>query len=284
MMDVPAAALLLTLATQVTVQVPQQPGDAAQPVGTMYGDAVDTPLSNIWFSGEAYQDRHIRTRGWLDVLEVGRYYQLTDGIARVLVIVPPELGPELDRRAGTEIDARGIVRRLRKKEYTKRGIDMDLIEHPDLPVLPAPSSLFPPFSLTVLGFAEREGVSRGRRGSGEGPGSAALLLANPPATGKKQRIVLTGQFRGHNLFGDLPAATRRRPTDWVLRDGDTALWVTGKPPRGKGWSLDPEYKDDTVRWLQVSGTAEVVGGVLYLNASKLELVKPPQQASGEHDP
>jgi hypothetical protein len=279
----PASALLLTLAAQVTIQVPQRPGDPARPVGTMYGDPVDVPLSTIWYNPESYQDRHVRTRGWLDVLELGRYYQLTDGIARVLVIVPPELGPELDRRVGTEIDARGIVRRLRKKEYTPDGIDMDLIEHPDLPVLP-PSAQYPPYSLTVLGFAEREGPARARPGPGASAGSAAALLADPPAAGKKQKVVLKGQFRGGNLFGDLPAATRRRPTDWILKDGETAVWVTGKPPRGKGWSLDPDYKGDTSRWLEVTGTAEVVNGVLYLNASKLELVKPHEQDATEQDP
>jgi hypothetical protein len=271
-------------ATQVTVQRPQELGDPSRPVGTMYPEAVDVPLSAIWASPESFRNRHVRTRGFVDVLQPGRYYQLSEGPARLLLIVPHELLTELDRRAGSEVDARGIVRQLRKKEYTKDGIDIDLIEHPDLPVLPPPGPELPTYSLTVLGFAEREGRPASRTGATAGTGSAAALLANPPARGKKQRVVLRGQFRGRNLFGELPAASRRRPSDWVLKDGETALWVTGKEPRGKGWTLDPDYEGDTVRWLEVAGEAEVVGGVLYLDASKLDLVKPPQRAADEQDP
>lgn len=277
-------AAAFVAATQVTVQRPQELGDPSRPVGTMYPEAVDAPLSTIWYNPESFRNRHVRTRGFLDVLQPGRHYELTEGPARLLLIVPNELLAELDRRAGSEVDARGIVRQLRKKEYTKDGIDIDLIEHPDLPVLPPPSPELPGYSLTVLGFAEREGRPGSGTGGAVGSGSAAALLANPPARGRKQSVVLRGQFRGRNLFGELPASSRRRPTDWVLKDGETALWVTGKEPRGKGWTLDPDYEGDAVRWLEVTGTAEVVDGVLYLEASRIELVKPPQRAAGEQDP
>jgi hypothetical protein len=67
----------------------------------------------------------------------------------------------------------------------------------------------------------------------------------------------------------------------VLKEGDAAVWVTGKAPKGKGWSLDPAYKGDTVRWLAVEGKVEVVNGVAYLRASKVILARDPRAEAAE---
>ena len=167
----------------------------------------------------------------------------------------------------TRVEIRGIVRRIRKKEYI-HGVDADLVEDPTLPVLPEPSYELPRLSITVLAASDR-----GDRATAKAAPAGALtrdILANPAQhLGKTVRIF--GQFRGSNLFGDLPTTSRRERDDWVLKDGDIALWVTGKAPRGKGFSLDPAYKGDTVRWLEVAGKPEVVGGIVYLRASKIVL-------------
>jgi len=68
-----------------------------------------------------------------------------------------------------------------------------------------------------------------------------------------------GQFRGHNLFGDLPERLWGRDDDWVLRSGEGAVWVTGKKPRGKGWSLELDYEPDGRFWLEVTGEVVVAG-------------------------
>lgn len=98
---------------------------------------------------------------------------------------------------------------------------------------------------------------------------------------KKVRIV--GQFRGSNLFSDLPASSRRERSDWVLKDGDAALWVTGKEPRGKGWALDPAYQGDTTRFVAVEGKPEVVNGIVYLRASKVSLAAPPAPKTDDEE-
>ena len=54
--------------------------------------------------------------------------------------------------------------------------------------------------------------------------------------GRKVRV--RGQFRGNNLFGDLPSASRRKSSDWVIKDDLFAAWVSGKKPQGSGWKLD----------------------------------------------
>jgi hypothetical protein len=54
-----------------------------------------------------------------------------------------------------------------------------------------------------------------------------------------QTLRVVGRFRGRNLFGDLPEASRRAASDWVIQDQGVAVWITGKEPKGAGWGLDP---------------------------------------------
>jgi hypothetical protein len=90
-------------------------------------------------------------------------------------------------------------------------------------------------------------------------------------------VTVVGLFAGRNLFGDLPEGSARTPGDWVLKLGPSAVWVTGKKPEGKGWRLDPAYKGDTVRWLQVTGRVETQGDITYLRATKVALTAPPKE-------
>jgi hypothetical protein len=280
-----AAGILFSLGAQVTVQTPVTPEGVTRRGGTSsYGEPVFVELSSIAFSHETHQRQHVRTRGRLDVLEPNLYFVLADGNARVLVLAGQEIAlSDLTRFIGRDAEVRGIVRFIRKKEYLN-GVDLDLIEDPTLPPLPAPRGDWPRVSLTLLGLSDLEAGASGK-GRPSGRSSVAELLANPPPpTGKVPTVVILGLFRGRNLFGDLPAASQRKPEDWVLKDGEQALWVTGKEPKGKGWSLDPGYRGDAVRWVEVEGKPEVVGGVLYLQASRLRLAKRPEEPAVEDEP
>ncbi|HET7380854.1 MAG TPA: hypothetical protein VFJ24_12490, partial [Gaiellales bacterium] len=81
-------------------------------------------------------------------------------------------------------------------------------------------------------------------------------LALAPARYVDQRVTVKGQFRGRNLFGDLPQAPAgadgRR--EFVIRSADAAIWVTGRQPKGKGFVFDLNSRLDTTRWLEVTGT------------------------------
>jgi hypothetical protein len=251
------AGVWLSLGAQVTVQVPL-PGSIA-PAGTAeYGEATQVPLTSLAFDGESHQRHHVITRARLDVLEMGRYYLLTDGNARVLVLLGKGIrSSDLTAFLGRDVEARGIVRLIHSKEYVG-PFDVDVVDDQTLPPLPAPRDDLPKVSLTLLGLSDVTGG------------------AAPVAEG---RIVVVGQFRGRNLYGDLPAGTQRKPGDWVLKDGQQAWWVTGREPKGKGWALDPDYRADTARWLEVEGRPEVANGVMYLQASAVRLVKPPPDTS-----
>ena len=87
-----------------------------------------------------------------------------------------------------------------------------------------------------------------------------------------ETIVAKGQFRGANLFDDMPPESQRGEKDWVLKDGPFFIWVTGREPRGSRFSLDRQSLSDC-RWrLEVSGKVETRDGLVYLKAKKVRLL------------
>jgi len=265
------AILLCSAQPQVNVQVPDptHPGTAAH-----YGEPMREELASIAGNPEAYRSHHphVITQGRLNILSLGTFWTLSDGGAPVLLLLGHGMdGQMLNRFTGGRIEVRGIVRALRPKEYV-RGVDLDLIEDPDLPVLPAPAFELPKVSITMLSFTDAEAQGSAAKTASEL--TAADTLVDPQQyRGKSVRFV--GRFRGRNLYSDLPDASRRSPDDWVLQVEERAVWVCGKAPRGKGWSLDPASKGDTARWLEVTGKAEVVSGIVYVRASKVAITKAP---------
>ncbi len=103
------------------------------------------------------------------------------------------------------------------------------------------------------------------------------LIANPDAV-KGRRVRVVGQFRGRNLYGDLPAPSFRHRLDWVLKDGRAAVWVTGRAPSGRDFKLDPDAQDDARTWLEVVGRAVLRDGQVVVRADKVGLVPTPSAA------
>ena len=263
--------------TQVTVTAPgaQPPGRTGSEAS--YGVPRVVDIDTLNFAIDSYQRTQVIVEGEIDVLVQGQYWTIRQGSASLLVLAGRDLNRDvLERSAGTgaRMEIRGVVRRIRPKEYV-RGVDLDALEDPTLPTLPPPGSDqgWPRNSLTAISIRERAGQGRAKPETTTA-GFAARILEEPSAySGKKARIL--GQFRGRNLFGDLPASSARGKDDWVLKDGDTAMWVEGKAPKGQGWKLDLDYKGDTKNWLEVEGKPEVVGGIVYLKASFVTMSKPP---------
>ena len=251
---------------------PPDPSTLGRP-GDRYGEAEGATLAGLDMAPEACHGEQVIVKGRLDLLEHGRYWQLVDGSARALLLASFGMnGSDFDRMIGAWVEVRGVCRPIKPKEYMQ-GVDVDTIEFPDLPPLPAPAPDRPRVSITVFSVADAGGPGR------EGPGAETAIMRtvlNDPSGFVGVNVRVIGLFRGRNLFGDLPAASQRNPADWVLKENDAAMWVTGRPPRGKGWSLDPGYKGDAVRWIAVEGKVEVVNGVAYLKASKLTLTRDPR--------
>lgn len=261
---------------QVMVVAPgSNQGQAARPSEAQYGPPRVIELEALNLMPESYQRNHVIVEGEFSAIGVGQQWVLRHSGTSVLVIPGREFDAgQLSHLAGRRVEVRGIIRMLRKKQYVgKPPTDLDLVEDPLLPPMPADSPELPRASITVLAVRERaspESVAPQEIGGG----IPRRILEEPAAyAGKTTRIL--GQFRGRNLFGDLPLESARGKQDWVLKDGDTAVWVMGKAPRGDGWKLDLDYKGDSKTWLEVEGKPEVVNGVVYLKASKVIPSKPP---------
>ena len=78
-------------------------------------------------------------------------------------------------------------------------------------------------------------------------------LAAQPWRFEGQEVTVVGQFRGRNLFADLPSAPGKSRYDFVLRSADAAVWVTDLRPKGQDFDLSVDARVDTGQWLQVTG-------------------------------
>jgi hypothetical protein len=87
-------------------------------------------------------------------------------------------------------------------------------------------------------------------------------------------VRITGQFRGRNLYGDLPQGPGLTQWDFVLRGADATVWVTGMRPRGRGFNLNTSARVDTGNWLEVTGIVKEGKGLVWIEAQQMALTKP----------
>jgi len=107
------------------------------------------------------------------------------------------------------------------------------------------------------------------------PSIRAIVLY--PTRYRDQRVTVKGQFSGRNLFGDLPDAPGNSRYDFVVRTADAAIWVSHIRPRGHDFDLALDARNDTGRWVEVTGTVRQGRGLQWLDATdgQLALTKPP---------
>jgi hypothetical protein len=244
-----------------------------------YGEPEPVLLSDIATNGQQYQRVNVRTTGELRSLGGNTsYFILADGISRVLLIPAIEGTRDADRLVGRPIGLTGVVRVLPAQQQMVRCYAQVMPESkcldPELPVLPNARQGWPPVSITFFSIMDATPFGQKKEGA---PGGVSLLeIITNPGPYPVKPITVVGVFAGRNLFGDLPAGSQRTPSDWVLKQGTNAVWVTGKLPQGKGWKLDPDYRGDTGKWLQVTGRPEAVSGVTYLRATHVALTSAPK--------
>lgn len=249
-----------------------------------YGEPEPVPLSEIATSGQRYQRVNVRTTGEMRSLGGNTgYFILADGISRVLLIPAIEGTRDADRLVGRPVELTGVVRVLPAQQQlvpcNAQMIPESKCLDPELPVLPNARQGWPPVSISFFSIVDATPFGEKKAGA---PGGVSLLeiITNPGPYAVKP-ITVVGVFAGRNLFGDLPAGSQRTPADWVLKQGTNAVWVTGKLPQGKGWKLDPDYRGDTAKWLQVTGRVEAVNGVPYLRATNVALTSAPKPSDEE---
>ncbi len=108
-------------------------------------------------------------------------------------------------------------------------------------------------------------------------------LALQPWRFEGQKVTVVGQFRGRNLFGDLPSAPAKSRYDFVLRSADAAIWVTDLRPRGRGFDLSVDARVDTGRWLQVTGVVAQDRGLVTLTGTTVAAATAPEAEPVEEE-
>lgn len=107
----------------------------------------------------------------------------------------------------------------------------------------------------------------------EGAPSLRQIALNPSAyIGQKVRV--SGQFRGRNLYGDAPQGPGLSQWDFVLRSADAAVWITGLRPRGRGFNLDVGARVDTGTWLETIGVVREGKGLVWIEGQQIALTTP----------
>jgi hypothetical protein len=110
-------------------------------------------------------------------------------------------------------------------------------------------------------------------------GSATVrALALEPWRFAGQTVTVTGNFRGRNLFGDLPDAPRKGRYDFVIRNTEGAVWVTGVRPRGRGFDLDVDRRIDSNRWVEVTGMVVHDRGLVRIESTRIAAATAPTEA------
>jgi hypothetical protein len=217
---------------------------------------VEVSVDNLLQMPESYVNRGVKTRGELEMVPTARRerYSLRGTFGgRVQLLPSAEMGGDFETQArrwlGKEVEITGMF-----------GVGTD------------PDNGQTAYAIAVWGFlgpAEEKAVT--------GPVTDTTLedLVTKPGQLDGKVVRVKGQFRGQNLFGDLPSASRRRTGDWVIKEELFAVWVTGRKPKGAGWVFDPELKRDTGKWLQVVGHVRTEKGVVTIEARDVTLTKPP---------
>jgi hypothetical protein len=231
-------------------------GAAMDRYDAMYGKPVDVTLSDLVMNPEMYESRAVRTHGRLERSFDNRdLYYLRDLNAAATILPAQGLGANFENDArtwlGQEIEITGIV--------TGRSNDL---------------SNQAPVVITFWKYVGPES----RESKGKAPPATEITLeslVSQPGKRDGQTVRVTGQFRGRNLYGDLPSRSERDSADWVIKDDLYAVWVSGKKPKGSGWSLDAGLKRDTGKWIEVVGRPVTLNGVTYLRALEVKLSGPP---------
>ena len=221
-----------------------------------YGEPIDVTIEALVQMPESYYERAVRVSGRLDMLNaVGeRAWALGDLGARVVVVPLRVVAARFEDDArtwiGREIEITGVV-----------GQGTDPVSHQ---------------TTTIVSFWKFYGPQEQKEEDRPASPEATLEdLLRRPGQRDGERVRVVGQFRGANLYGDLPSASRRRSADWVLKSEMFAVWVTGKKAQGSGWKLDPKLRRDTGKWLAVQGRVRTVNGIVYIDAEDVTLAKAP---------
>jgi hypothetical protein len=274
--------LVLGAVLWLATALAQDPGRPTQPSipGPYVQYGTPNPATVAEIAGGRYSHDTVRVRGRLALLDPpSPYYRLRDGTDEIVVITVDTLQGATRAFTGQRVEVVGLVRELKDSQGTCRSRGMTVPESqcldPDLPPTPdlgATRRHWPRMSVTIWSIVDAQSPEGGRKEQPEeASGTLAAVLGDQGTSGK---VHIRGRFCGRNLCGGLSTSPPTADA-WVLQEGESAIWVVGKKPRGSGWALDPSYKGDTTRWVEVVGRLRPCGATRCLQADTVALVKSP---------
>ena len=219
-----------------------------------YGLTVEVSLDTILQMPEQYVDKAVRTRGQLDMYPMSTQltYCLRGTFGGRLLITPvTEASYDWERNArqwvGKEVEITGAI-----GMGTSNGQQV--------------------VYMLLWGYLGPPDDKAKKMTSAQ---VTLEDLVTKPGKLDGKMVTVKGQFRGSNLFGDLPSASRRRSADWVIKEDLFAAWVTGHKSKGAGFELDKDMKRDSGKWLEITGRVSTEKGVVTIEATDVTLTKPP---------
>jgi hypothetical protein len=233
-----------------------------------FGEPVDVSLSDLLNSPDSYIDRAVRTHGQLEMgMDLRTSYRLRDTFGGYLVIQPINdiayhFEDEARKGFGKEFEITGVFRQ--RSASATAGDNQDRST---------------PYAILFWAYIGPPDEKADKAAEKAATVVRLEELVNRPGKYEGKMVRVAGQFRGENLFGDLPNKSRRKGSDWVLKDDVYAVWVTGRKPKGAGFSLDPSLKRDTGKWMDVVGRVASQGSVVYLQAASVALGTAPREAA-----
>jgi len=248
-----AALAAVLVATPLRAQISFGEGGTDR-YRALYGDPIEVSVDDLVRGDASYDGRAVRTRGRLDPADsLGGAYSLRGTFGGKLAIVPVnEVAPYWEDSArawiGKDVEITGVYQEQAPTGTRGAGYVRfwEFVGPPDKSQAVRPDARVP---------------------------LEHLVLRPDSYDGKTVRVV--GEFRGRNLYGDLPTSSMLDRRDWVIKDELFAVWVSGRKPEGDGFKLDAGMKRDTGKWLEVVGRVEIRKGVSYVRASAVSLTDPP---------
>jgi hypothetical protein len=235
-----------------------------------FGEPVDVALSDLLNSPESYLDRAVRTHGQLEMgMDLRTSYRLRDTFGGYLIVTPINdisymFEQEARKNFGKEFEITGV---FRQRNVNSSSTSTDSTQDR--------AAMYGILFWAYLGPPDEKAEKAAQKAA-----TVVRLedLVTRPGKYEGKVVRVAGQFRGENLFGDLPSKSRRKGVDWVIKDDVYAVWVTGRKPKGDGFSLDASLKRDTGKWMDVVGRVATVGSVVYIQAASVALGTAPHDA------
>jgi hypothetical protein len=255
-----AAAAPCVRAQQVAI------GEEMNEYELRYGEPVDVSITDLVQTPGAYEGRSVRTKGRFS-LETMRSWSLTDSFGSKVMIAPVnEISAEFEDQArrlfGQDVEVTGVFVGLSANEAATQTTTAQ-------------------GAIRFWGFF---GGEPDQKQVENAPSVSLEKLLLEPGKQDGRVIKVVGQFRGRNLFGDLPSKSQDARNDWVLKDDMFAVWITKKKPKGQGFELDSSLKRDTGKWLEVTGRVVTRGRVVYIEAQKVLMTTAPSPTAAAQPP